>query len=183
MGLAMVQGIVKDHQGFIRVESAPDEGTRVEILLPTIQGDIFASSEAGKNLVGGCESILFVDDEANLAELGEAALERLGYQVEARTSPDEALALFSRCKDEFDLVVTDLSMPRMNGDSLTRRIQALRPDIPVILCTGNSENVTPENAQAMGIKALLMKPLSMQELSGTVRAVLDQHGSDLRQAS
>ncbi|MBW2357932.1 MAG: response regulator, partial [Deltaproteobacteria bacterium] len=117
----------------------------------------------------GHERILFVDDELVLVEIGKQMLERLGYEVTTRTSSIEALELFKAKPDRFDLVITDMTMP----DRLARELMKIRPDIPIILCTGFSERISEEKAKGMGIKAFAMKPLVMRDLANTVRKALD----------
>ena len=121
----------------------------------------------------GSERILLVDDEEFLVDLGKNMLEKLGYRVEGRTSSVEALEAFQAKPDQFDLVITDMSMPNMNGDMLARKIMQIRPKMPVILCTGYSEVMGEEKARHLGIRSFLMKPLAIQEISATIRQVLD----------
>ncbi|MBW1911040.1 MAG: response regulator [Deltaproteobacteria bacterium] len=106
-------------------------------------------------------------------EIGKQMLERLGYEVTTRTSSIEALELFRAKPDQFDLVITDMTMPQMTGDKLSRELMQIRPDIPVIICTGFSERISDEKAKGMGIKAFVMKPIVIRDLANTVRRILD----------
>jgi DNA-binding NtrC family response regulator len=123
-----------------------------------------------------------VDDEPFQVELGCEFLQRLGYRVEGRVSADEALELFRSAPYDFDLVITDMTMPRMTGEVLSSEILAIRPDIPVILCTGYSEQISEPQAVAMGIAAFAFKPIELAELAQLVRRVLDERSTarDLR---
>jgi DNA-binding NtrC family response regulator len=122
----------------------------------------------------GNERILFNDDEQVLIDVGSQMLERLGYEVVKKQSSTEALELFRAEADRFDLVITDMTMPHMTGDKLAQELMKIRPDIPVILCTGHSRLVSEEKAKEIGIKAFVMKPLVMRNLAETVRKVLDE---------
>lgn len=174
LGLAIVHRIVEDCGGIIQVRSRPGAGAVFEVYLPVIhpeeQADMPVLSAVPES--GGNERILFVDDEPVLVELGKEILEKLGYRVDTHQNPEEALAVFAENPDRFDLVITDMTMPHMTGDVLTERIIAIRPDIPVIACTGFSERITPEKANQIGIKDLLMKPISMDDLSRSIRKAL-----------
>ena len=172
LGLAVVQGIVKTHNGGITAESRPGEGTTFHVLLPVIEVEPEAEREPAAGLSTGRERVLLVDDENDLVEIGRLMLERLGYSVATRTSSIEALELFKSDPNKFQLVITDMTMPNMTGDLLAQRLLELRPDLPVILCTGYSERMTEARARDMGIKAFLMKPIIIQDLSTTIRKVL-----------
>jgi CheY-like chemotaxis protein/acyl-coenzyme A thioesterase PaaI-like protein len=129
---------------------------------------------AGEISCKGPERILFVDDDHHLGEIAQEMLEYFGYQVTIKTNSIEALALFRRQADHFDLIMTDMTMPNLTGDKLAREIRKIRPDIPIILCTGYSECITQEEALAMGIREFIMKPFVMRDLEKTVREVLVQ---------
>jgi PAS domain S-box-containing protein len=175
LGLAVVHGVVKSCGGFITVSSAPDMGTTFNVFLPIILAQGRTESEIKGPLSGGSERVLFVDDERLLADIGKQMLERYGYRVTSRTSSVEALELFKAKKDQFDLVITDMTMPNMSGLELAAEIIGMRPDVPIILCTGFSEKMTPVGADAAGIKALMLKPVSLDDLIRTARKVLDEH--------
>jgi CheY-like chemotaxis protein len=130
--------------------------------------------KAEKPIPTGTEHILFIDDEESLINMGKQLLLSLGYTVTTRINSLEAFELFKSRPDAFDLVITDLTMPNMNGDDLALKIMAIRPDIPVILCTGFSTRITEEKAKSMGIKAFIMKPLIRKDIAETLRQVLDQ---------
>ncbi len=121
----------------------------------------------------GHEHILFIDDEAVLAEMGKSMLEKLGYRVESATNPKEALELFRNGGDPFDMVITDQTMPGMSGAELAAEILAADHSFPVIICTGFSESITEEKARKLGIRALVLKPFVLREFARIVRDVLD----------
>ena len=174
MGLAMVHGIVESYGGRITVDSKPGQGTRFTICLPVIRERQKHSQYETEAPPTGKERILFVDDEAPIARMGSQILERLGYSVTTRTSSVEALELFRSKPNDFDLVITDMTMPNMTGDKLAAALIEIRPEIPVILCTGYSKQLSAERAAEVGIKAYAMKPLARNILAETVRKVLNE---------
>ncbi len=174
MGLAVVHGIVKAHSGAIEVESSPGKGTTFAVYLPAAEEMLCPLPAREERLAGGSETILFVDDEQALAELGSQMLSRLGYKVEIRTGAQDALAAFAHHPEKYDMVITDLTMPHMTGDVLVRKLLGMRPDLPVILCTGYSDRMSQAKAHQLGVAAYLLKPLSVKELATTVRQVLDR---------
>ena len=173
MGLAIVHGIAKSHEGEVSVISKPGKGTAFNILFPVVEREIIPESEISEELPTGDERILFIDDEISIVKMGRQILERLGYKPEIRTNPVEALELFRSNPDRFDLVITDMTMPQMTGDKLAEEVMTIRPDMPVILCTGFSEIIDEEKARETGIKAFVMKPIVMSEIANTIRKVLD----------
>ncbi len=175
LGLALVHGIVTGNGGTVAVESVPGKGTTFRIYLPRIINVAETDLPEEAIIPTGTEKILFVDDEAALANLARLLLERLGYKVTVKMSSPQALELFRSDPSQFDLVITDVTMPIMTGDVLAREILKIRPDIPVILCTGYTEIISKEQAQAIGIRDYILKPIVKQEMARTVREVLDQN--------
>jgi CheY-like chemotaxis protein len=138
-----------------------------------------AASETGARepaVTGGEERVMFVDDEDSIVDMASAMLERLGYKVTAFTDAEAALEAFIEAPQDFDLVLTDQTMPKMTGAVLAEKLKAIRPDIPVMLCTGYSHTVSAENAKARGIDGYVMKPLAKKELAEAVRKVLNERG-------
>ena len=175
LGLAVVYGIVKDHLGDIKVYSELGKGTTFNIYLPIMaQPEKSSSVEMKKVFQTGHERILFVDDEEAIAKLGKQMLERLGYKVTIRVSSLEALEVFKTKPNSFDLVISDMTMPQLTGDQLARELMAIRPDIPIIICTGFSERINQEKAASIGAKGFLMKPIVRSQLAAMVRNVLDK---------
>jgi len=173
LGLAVVHGVVKNHGGAISVESEVEKGTTFTILFPAIESPEETETEKISPIPTGNERILFVDDEKILAELAKTMLESFGYKVVVRTSSVEALELFRAKPDEFDLVLTDMTMPNMTGDKLAGEMLRIRPNIPIILCTGFSEQMTEEKAKKVGIRGFVMKPIVMREIAQIIREILD----------
>ncbi len=174
MGLSVVHGIILNAGGNIQVYSELGKGTEFHVYLPVVQSAFRQKGTLTKEPIqGGTEQILIVDDEEAIVFMEKQMLERLGYSVISRTSSVEALDAFRQNPDKFDLVISDMTMPNMNGDKLAYEMIRIRPDIPVLLCTGFSEKIPKEKAASMGIKGLLMKPIVKKELSEKIREVLD----------
>ena len=182
LGLSVVHGIVSTLGGRITVNSQPGRGSTFHVLLPCLASEEAVQQQTIQTPVpGGTERILAVDDDPPLADMIKQMLTQLGYRVTARSSSLEALTLFKSSTDSFDLVLTDMMMPQMTGTSLAREIKRLRPDVPVILCTGYSEKVDEDTASAHGIDAYALKPLVKQQLAVLLRNVLDNNRADNRQ--
>ncbi len=176
MGLSVIHGIVKSMNGVIKVHSEPGKGTEFQVYLPVVKSPSETKEilEMKEPIQGGIDRILLVDDEDAIVIMEKLMLERLGYQVTSRTSSIDALEAFTANPDKFDLVITDMAMPNMAGDKLAIELTKIRPDIPILLCTGFSEIMSEEEAASLGIKGFLLKPVVMKALSQKIRKVLDQ---------
>jgi PAS domain S-box-containing protein len=175
MGLAVVHGIVKDHGGDISVYSEEGCGTTFQLFFPAQETDNVEESDLVKDIiVGGNENILFVDDDATIVKLGIRMLSALGYKVTGVTSPEEALDKFASGPDNFDLVITDMTMPHMTGAELAQGLLAIDSALPIILCTGFSEIINKQKALKLGIKAYAMKPIVRSDIAKLIRKVLDE---------
>ena len=173
LGLSVVHGIIQALKGSVQVDSCPDSGAIFHVFLPCAASQDEPTVIQPIALATGNERILLADDETVLAEMGKQMLEHLGYHVTVRTDSSDALNTFQSHPQDFDLVISDRTMPRMTGFELAERIKTIRPDIPIILCTGYSDELEVERASALGISRMVMKPLGMNELADAVRSALD----------
>lgn len=174
MGLSVVHGIVKNYGGAITVYSETGKGTTFNLFFPRIDIGDQLQAEPTEAIPAGNERILVVDDEAAITDSLRQILESIGYNVETRTSSLEALEVFRARYDNFDLVITDQTMPNMTGEILAKELMAIRSDIPIILCTGFSEIISEAKSKAIGIREFVMKPIIINELAKSVRKVLDE---------
>jgi PAS domain S-box-containing protein len=177
MGLAVVHGIVKAHQGAITVQSQVGKGSEFSVYFPRVEGAVESRVTEAPLSGNDQERLLFVDDEEWLVDMWREILESLGYRLTATTSPNEALEIFRRRPSDFDLVILDQTMPQMTGLELARELLHLKPGLPIILVTGYSEQVTPEIARAAGIREFIMKPLSISELTNAINRALGKISS------
>jgi CheY-like chemotaxis protein len=173
LGLAVVHGIVKRLGGAVNVYSEVGKGTTFQVYLPRHESVAGTAVEGKKPIPGGVERILFVDDEAALVDIWQNVLKKLGYSVVVLTSGPEALSLFRAQPGDFDLVITDFTMPLISGVELAREIVSIRSDIPVILCTGLSSRIAAGRSPDPAIRALLAKPLNVRTAAEMIRNVLD----------
>ncbi|MCP3955588.1 MAG: response regulator, partial [Desulfobacterales bacterium] len=159
LGLSVVHGIVKERGGTISVYSELKQGTTFQVLFPVHKVEAADLSIPATVITKGKGQILVVDDEANIVSIVDRMLTELGYEITATTSSVEALELFRAEPNRFNLVLTDMAMPQMTGLELSRQILDIRPDIPIVLCTGFIKAVTPGSFRKIGIRKMLMKPL------------------------
>jgi two-component system cell cycle sensor histidine kinase/response regulator CckA len=174
LGLSVVHGIVTKLQGLITVESKPGEGARFHVYLPALEDKGATAYSENSTLPTGSERVLFVDDEVMQSEMIMHMLSLLGYKVQTMSSSLEALTWFEKDPSAVDLVITDMIMPQMSGDEMARRMLGLRPDLPMIMCTGYSDTFTEVEAKALGFRAYVLKPLMMDELARLIRRILDE---------
>jgi CheY-like chemotaxis protein len=176
MGLSVVHGIVTAMGGSIHVYGEPGKGTEFHVYLPVEKSLSEEQANTSKaQIQGGTEKLLLVDDEELILQMEKQMLERLGYQVTSRFSSLEALEAFRKNPDKFDMVITDMAMPNMPGDKLSVELTKIRPDIPILLCTGFSETMSEEKATSLGIKGFILKPIVMKDLDQKIREVLDKN--------
>ena len=173
LGLAVVHGIIEGLGGFISVESEQGRGTAISIYLPICEMPESKADENPAYAMGAGERILFVDDEKALVEIASRNLSRMGYRAACYAHPESALEAFQRDPSSFDIVITDLTMPKITGDRLAAEIKTIRPEVPVIICTGYSEHACGESAKRLGVEAVLLKPLDDSKLSSTLRYLLE----------
>jgi CheY-like chemotaxis protein len=175
LGLSVVQGIVKSYGGDIRVNSELGKGTEFHVYLPVIEKDDEVNPAVGNNLQNtkGNEHILLVDDEETILRMEKKMLERMGYRITTCSNSPDALELFKSSSDDYDLVITDMTMPDLTGEKFAAELKQIRKDIPVILCTGFSSKTSTANAESLGVDGFLMKPVGKKDLLKTIRSLLD----------
>ncbi|MBN2040237.1 MAG: PAS domain S-box protein [Spirochaetes bacterium] len=173
MGLSLVHGIIKNHNGTIAVHSTPGKGAAFSILLPLAPRNNSISSRPAESIPKGKERILFVDDEISLAAVAQKMIEKLGYAVKIAVNPEDALNLFRKKPDDFDLVITDMTMPQITGEVLFYEIRKIRKDIPVILSTGYSTLMNEEKAMRIGLTGYIMKPFKLRQMAEIIRKAID----------
>jgi signal transduction histidine kinase/CheY-like chemotaxis protein len=172
IGLSLTHDIIKNYRGTLTVQSEPGKGSTFTVYIPMIEDPSFLESKTAESLPTGHEHILLVDDEDALADLGKQMIESLGYRVSSRVNSQDALRLFKNQPDAFDLVITDLVMPHMTGDELIKKIHQIRPDMPVILVTGFTDQMTQERADRLGVDQLAIKPITMADMARFIRQAL-----------
>ncbi len=172
IGLSLTHDIIKSYRGALTVRSQPGEGAAFTVYLPVVDDPLFFEGKTAESLPTGHERILFIDDEDVLADLGKQMIESLGYRVTSRVNGLEALRLFESQPEAFDLVITDLIMPDLNGDALIKKIHEIRPTIPAILVTGFMEQMTPEKVASLGISRLAIKPIVIKDMARFIRQAL-----------
>jgi len=179
LGLSVVHGIVKSLYGDVSVYSEPGKGTTFHVYFPVVEvgGGKKDDMVAAGQLPKGNEHILFVDDEEVIVQMEQQMLGSLGYQVTPFSNVEEALKTYRTQPNSFDLIITDMTMPKITGLQFAKEVLAVRPDVPVILCTGFSELINEEKAREVGIRRYLTKPISKKDLAEAVRKVLDERTS------
>jgi len=174
LGLSVVHGIIKSHGGAITVYSKPGQGSSFHIIIPKILSDVASEKKKIARVQKGEGRILVVDDEDLLTEMSRQRLERLGYGVVGKTDSIEALEIFRAEPDTFDLVITDYTMPNMTGFDLSKEILHIRPDVPIIMCSGLHEPVPREKIEEIGIRDFFEKPIGNDDFARLVLDVLDK---------
>lgn len=174
MGLAVVHGIVKNHSGVVTMESNVGEGATFNVFFPLATESAEVEVPETEQPQQGHETILVVDDEPSIVYMTAQMLRRMGYRVEAKVNPHEAIELLQSGSQTIDLVISDMTMPQMTGIQLYEKVKGIQPDIPVIICTGHSDLINPKKAKELGIAALAMKPITRQTITKAVRDVLDR---------
>ncbi|MBU4216942.1 response regulator [Candidatus Parcubacteria bacterium] len=173
MGLAIVHGIVATYGGFVTVDSELGKGSTFNVFIPLWCGEEVKCQKVDELIILGSEKILLVDDEPQIADVCAMGLRLLGYDVISTTSSLEALKIFEDSPDSFDLILTDQTMPELTGAQLADKIINIRPDIPIIMCTGYSSIMSPEVARGLGVKEFILKPVKMSDLSIIIKKVLE----------
>jgi signal transduction histidine kinase len=175
LGLSVVHGIVKDHGGAIEVQSEPGVGTTFTLYFPTVQRKTSSNGiDSGASLPGGEERILLIDDEPSILRLNRSILRELGYRVSSESDSQRALEQFRATPEAYDLIHTDMTMPKLTGDRLAKSIRSIRQDIPIILSTGYNRKMDESQAKKLGIDLLMMKPVSRKVLAKEIRRLLDE---------
>ncbi|MDH3393631.1 MAG: response regulator, partial [Desulfobulbaceae bacterium] len=175
LGLAVVHGIVESHNGYISVKSAIGKGSALDVYFPLVEEDAddFTLSVGGKPIEGGSERIMFIDDEEKIVNMASKLLSQHGYQVSSFTNGLHALTEFQKNPRQFDLVITDMTMPRITGAEIIKRLVELRPELPTILCTGHSDIINRDKALEAGVSEYFEKPYALDDLLRSIRRVFD----------
>ncbi len=183
LGLAVVHGIVKSYKGAVSVYSEPDNGATFNVYIPSFKSQAVPEEQQRFEPPTGTERILLIDDEPELLDVGREMLEKLGYRVSIANDGISALEFFRDAPDDIDLVVTDMTMPKMTGDKLSAELLKIRPDLPIVLCTGFSINISKEQALKIGIRAFIYKPVVEADLARIVREVLDKAKTEIKKGA
>ncbi len=183
MGLSVVHGIIQELEGMITVDSSADKGTCFKVLLPAADKPSHEEESLYSRIEKGTESILIVDDEQEIRDTSSMMMEQLGYTVTVSENPLKALDIIKDPENHFDLVISDQTMPEMTGLDMLQHIRRIKPDLPVIICTGYSEELNEETARAMGARMYIMKPINFKQLAGMVRQVIDSEKPDQEEVS
>jgi len=173
LGLSVVHGIMANHDGAVTVYSQVGYGTTFHLYFPAVEAAVRAAAPPARAIVRGSgERVLVVDDEVSVAEVAVRMLERAGYQARSYTDPVDALQAFERDPDQFALVLTDLTMPKMTGIELAHELRRLRPNLPIVLGSGFSDHIGEQRARQAGVRELLLKPYTMRDLAEALHRVL-----------